>query len=430
MDSGAKGFFRKLKRIQFWIICPVVILTGLASWWLAVGSIQKQQETNKSRISGLYNTLSLLSNQPRHANDKVSEGMEALIAKRRNEVAEAWTERWDQQTGQTNIFEWPGELGPRFISKVEGLRPIETTVGFPPEQDLAINMRRDYRDYIKEELPKLAEQIGAKWKPGAQRGGGAVREGGRRRRFEGGQPPPVFDEGQLTGGATVAFGQSLVGWNPENQADIETSHFDWSGTPPGLLEILYAHEDLTVLRSIMNVISKANEGAATRFNAAVKEIEFIRIGKNASRTTSRVYRPAGAGPGPAGMPTTGWGQEGGRSGRFEGQTQRFEGAQQGEGRPLEGRPVEGRFEGAPRFEGEGRFQGPGLDPADNRYVDNQYNPLPAATLRSVLKKPRPGEVTEPIDPQFAYLAVAKRIPVRMRLRVDQRKLNRLLAECA
>ena len=73
---------------------------------------------------------------------------------------------------------------------------------------------------------------------------------------------------------------------------------------------------------------------------------------------------------------------------------------------------------------------PGLDPADNRYVDNHYQPLPASMLRSVLKKPTPGETTEPIAPEFAYLAVAKRIPVRMRLRVDQRKLNRLLAECA
>jgi hypothetical protein len=62
-----------------------------------------------------------------------------------------------------------------------------------------------------------------------------------------------------------------------------------------------------------------------------------------------------------------------------------------------------------------------IDPAAGRYVDNAYKPLTAEELR--------GSLTT-TDPAKAYLAVAKRMPVRMRVRMDQRYLNRLLIECA
>ncbi len=60
------------------------------------------------------------------------------------------------------------------------------------------------------------------------------------------------------------------------------------------------------------------------------------------------------------------------------------------------------------------------DPADGRYVDEQYQPLKATRLR--------GSLTSR-DPNDALLAVAKRMPVRIRFKIDQRRLNRALAEC-
>jgi hypothetical protein len=60
-----------------------------------------------------------------------------------------------------------------------------------------------------------------------------------------------------------------------------------------------------------------------------------------------------------------------------------------------------------------------LDPAEGRYVDNQYQALKAETLRSALRADTTAD---------AFLVVAKRMPVRMRLVVDERKLPRLLAQ--
>src|SRR5205807_8506253 len=60
------------------------------------------------------------------------------------------------------------------------------------------------------------------------------------------------------------------------------------------------------------------------------------------------------------------------------------------------------------------------DPALRRYVDDKFQPLDPARLRGALKS---------TTPEDALLAVAKRLPVRIRVRIDQRKLNVLLAEC-
>ena len=62
------------------------------------------------------------------------------------------------------------------------------------------------------------------------------------------------------------------------------------------------------------------------------------------------------------------------------------------------------------------------DPGEWRYVDTNYKPVEIKQLREALK-------ANPPDPKNAFLVVAKRMPLRLRLTVDQRKLHRLMAEC-
>ena len=66
----------------------------------------------------------------------------------------------------------------------------------------------------------------------------------------------------------------------------------------------------------------------------------------------------------------------------------------------------------------------GDDPAEGRYVDEHYKPLSASQLRQVMSD------FQAVDPSLAYLAVAKRVPVRFRVKLDQAGLDRLLTECA
>lgn len=73
------------------------------------------------------------------------------------------------------------------------------------------------------------------------------------------------------------------------------------------------------------------------------------------------------------------------------------------------------------------MMGPGMgeaaeavDPAENRYVNNEYEPIAAADLRSAMASS---------SSENAFLNVAKRLPVKLTVKMDQRKLPQLLTAC-
>ena len=61
------------------------------------------------------------------------------------------------------------------------------------------------------------------------------------------------------------------------------------------------------------------------------------------------------------------------------------------------------------------------DPADYRYVNDKGQPLTGSQLRTAMASNQPED---------AFLAVAKRMPVRLQVRMDVRKLPLFLCECA
>ena len=58
-----------------------------------------------------------------------------------------------------------------------------------------------------------------------------------------------------------------------------------------------------------------------------------------------------------------------------------------------------------------------VDPANGRYVDDKNEPLTGDRLRTAIKSDQPAD---------AFLAVAKRMPMRMRVRMNVLKLPLLL----
>ena len=91
----------------------------------------------------------------------------------------AWDGRFREQE---DVLKWPQELLPDFIAAVEPLKPIEAKVEFPtpPNQELKMEFRNRYRDYIRKELPKLAEIIGSEWRVGVSSSVRLSRHGIRR----------------------------------------------------------------------------------------------------------------------------------------------------------------------------------------------------------------------------------------------------------
>lgn len=401
-----------LKKNYFWVSCGVIVFVGLGVWWVVTSDLSSRTEENKKDIASNFDNLSNVSRIPQHPNPISKEKMETLIGRLKQSVQIGWEKQFDQQGNE--IFVWPDFLSEKAIDKLKTLRPIERYVGFPmtPRQEQLIpsEWRYDYNQKIEDELEKLAEKIGAEWNPSQVATGGA---------FEnfGGEGPIGGLEGPRT--ATAAK-DIVVQWNPANQGQIR-ARFDWTERPeraPTTIEMLYAQEDLWVLKSIMDVVKDTNGNANAAYNAVIRQVDDIQIGRNASTKAGSVMRLASAGVG---------------DDEFGPEEDPY--AIEGEGYEGEGLEPEGFLpEGEEGYEGEGLPGGPGgqqaalVDPASYRYVDKNFKPLSATTLRESANK-TPGAEATVEQAELAYLAVAKRMPIRVRLRIDQRKLGKFLTAC-
>ena len=236
-----------------------------------------------------------------------------------------------------------------------------------------------------------------------------------------GMGPGGMNPGGMANNAGLVA-KPLVYWKPESQKELMQSVLWWhnKNKAPSTLEILYTQEDLWIIEGLMNIIKATNGDAQESFQATIKEIEFLRIGKSAVGRAGTLTSLGSTGNMGMGM---GMGMGAGGS---DGMTSGGDGGDQmdmGGNIPAPSAPgSEGMGEiGEGGMVGGGAAAAP-LDPASGRYVDTAFQPINGDTLRSVVS-------SGALNPTDAPLAVAKRVPVRMRFLMDQRKLNRLLSEC-
>jgi hypothetical protein len=223
----------------------------------------------------------------------------------------------------------------------------------------------------------------------------------------------------LSGTDSSSTSTIIVAWDPSDQARLLNTRFDWKKMPggrPRTLDILYAQENLWVMQALMRIIAVTNEGATARYNAVVKDIKYIQMGREVGPTTSRVQRIQGGTTTPSGGEDGGEDSMGGMEMGGYGDSG-MEQAEMGEG----GSGKEGDMDG-----GMGSIEGGSLvassDPGHYRYVDNNYVPITAKRLRDVLGSENPA-------PEDAFLVVAKRIPIRIGMTIDHRKLYKFIAAC-
>lgn len=369
---------------HFWILCAIIAIITLGSWYTSASKLRAEFTANKTKINDAKSKAQGIASTADHPNPQYHEEMDKLTNAYKASLRKLWE---DQYTEQGKNLQWPIEtddyrgLTEEFVDKVKDLRPIETTVPpFDPTNKtpdkIKGSLKEQYRDFVKStELPRLAKIIGAVWQPALMGANG----GGDGRNFNAAN----------TGDGPVP----IVHWHAENQEYLQNTRFDWSKEPtklPSTLQILYAQEDLWVLETIINILKKTNRDADARHNAVVKEIKYIKLGADAVGLSGQVMRleSATAVPGTPGVP------------------------------PAGGQPTTPMTPGDPRALGANTLVQ--KDPAEGRYVDVAYQPVPPGRLREAFTSTKPEE---------AFLAVAKRMPVRMHLVIDQRYLNRLLAEC-
>jgi hypothetical protein len=436
-----------VSKYSFWIMCGGILLVCLGSWWVATAKLAQQQKTQLEAIKTNFTAMeSLRGSNPKHPNAATAEGMAQLLRTYSVEVMRGWQLQYDQQA---TVLVWPASFDDVFRERVDKLRPIEI-VPPPPtpiDKDLPIRERQLYRDFIADEIPTLAKTIGAEWRAVATAtagdgfgGSGSGLGGGASGYGSSGFGAPGMGPGGLgsagpgmmpTDGSNPAAmldDKSIVMWNTANQQELLGTHFSFitREEPPSTLDVLYAQEDLWILQNIMDIIRAANrdvdgKDATARHEATVKMIDFVRIGRSAMGLAGRIS-PVGAAAnaggmdGGSGMGSMGMGSGDAASMMASGSMGAPEGGGTSTMMPMLG--------GSPDSMGSGMGMGGvgaiSTDPAFGRYVDEKYQPLDPAKLRSALTSKSPAD---------ALLAVAKRMPVRMRFTIDQRRLNRLLAEC-
>jgi len=163
---------------------------------------------------------------------------------------------------------------------------------------------------------------------------------------------------------------AIVTWAGPNQAEIDSS-LTWRETI-STSEMRNAQEDVWVYEALATIISKVNQGALGHFNAKVRSIAEIHVGGPAANDFM-----IGLEPGQVHI-------------------------------PQDAAPSEPRAS-LPDFPQAAEAVGAGPRPLPNRYVDHYGRPLPTGAAMEV---------------EF------RRLPLRVKLVVDQHHISNLLAELA
>ena len=382
----------------FWISSALVLLASLGIWYMSTSTLQNENASQTSKIEGKIKSVSTvqgeLSSIP---NDFSHAEMDKMIIKRQDEVLKSWGKLYDRQK---DILVWPentfnDRFLNEFIDKESGTvkLPFEHFVKFPTEEkdELATTLRRQYANYISNTLPKLAAVAGTEWTADFEKKGGlgmGMEMGGAE--GPAGSGPNLGVDVDVTGATT----EPLVKWSSTSQSAVLGDLFPWRGTLPETLEIYYSQENLWILRQLLEIVSDVNAGAEQPYQAKVHEIVQIAIGKSVSTTPGNISKPGesagadgGMGMGMEGMPDMDMGMD--------------MGGMEDMGGGMGGSTV-------------------ASDPADNRYLNVSNEPIAGATLRSALESNSPND---------ASLAVAKRVPVMMKLNMNQTAVHELVALC-
>ncbi len=372
----------------FWISCSLVLIVSLAIWYLTTSKLADENQKQTTKISSAIQTVSSVEQElPTLPNDLSHVEMEKLIQTRQDQVLQSWKRLYDRQR---NILTWPvAELKADFVDEFKDLIPIEVYVEFPidPAHEKETTLLSRYQRYIKNTLPDIAKIADAEWTAEFDRSMSmdsmmGMMTGGMRR-------------GRTEVDITGAEKGPLVKWGSESQQTVLKDLFPWRGSLPSSLDVYYSQENIWVLKQLLQIIADVNGDARQPYQAKIREIRQIGIGKSVRFGEGHISKPGEGASGMMGM-MGGMDMEGMMMDMSSGMEDEMGSDMLGGGSLLE------------------------LDPAENRYVNAALEPITGAALRSALTSNSPSD---------SALAVAKRVPVMMSLNMDQRAVPELIAAC-
>ena len=411
-----------VKKFIFWIVSGLITVTVTVMWFLAVGKLDEERTQQTSLLNSQFSDMNSIKgvNESNHPNGNFEEGMEEIMNQVKMDIFKTWDSKY---LNQKTAFNWPtadGELDQVTANSFIPLTPIEMKVvasgvkaNEKDETGVEVNRiaRMNYADFVKSYMPKLASEIDAAWGEPQNEDDGFGTGAGEVNGFGG-------DSAGGDGG-TVAVQQEvashMVIWEDNNQKALD-ARFTFTETP-STLQILYTQEDLWVLQQWLAIIKDLNKEAEAAYNAKVTEIIGIDLAKNGD-----TIGPSGVDLAKEAILSGGKvvaGDMGGMGGGDMGGMSDMMSQMAGTNSPEDG----GNSGSNGGKDGQGNLVATD-DPGDLRYVDAKYQPLQVVELRDALS-------TDPNKAKKANpeLAISKRYPTRIRLKLDMRYLSQFLAAC-
>lgn len=371
-----------LAKYHFWLLVPLVPLVLLPAVFLADAGLEATISQEKSKIDGQAAAMEAIRGEQNHPNEAWAKSIDAQAAAIRSDLVREWQALWDSQQ---DLRTWPPALGNEFLGAIAAVE-----AGTRP--DLEFRDRELYMNTVLDLVRKLPQVMGCE----QLMDGDGAEEGGA----QGGRFPP----GQNTD--TEAFLQlSPLEWRAADQRRIFAS-FRWE-KPPSTWQVRLAQEELWVYGLLCDTIGRMNKGAKGAFDATVTTVDELAVGYPAAEDqpggadTGRIVRlvdPAAAAQPDDGLPR----------------------AETTESPARQPRPYHPRFSDVaarPTSSVVGGEAQPALSAEDELrqwiYVDFNGQPLTAPELATVP------------DARMVHL-----MPFLLRVTIDQRQVDRLLADLA
>ncbi|MDZ4821183.1 MAG: hypothetical protein SGJ20_19660 [Planctomycetota bacterium] len=245
--NKVKEFLEKVRRHQFWILCGLVALFGVATWYLGTAKLAEQFTKNKAKVTAAKSTAETVLNYQDHPNDKFTVKIGDAKAEQVKKVEKNWKELYTTQ--KQNVYVWPA-----YFVKDFGNRDA------PPKKDeVAEGIRNFYSRHVKEvQLKELVAIVDAEWRE---------------------LKPVNARDAALPGNILTHRDDNTapkhrVTWNDPTWANP----FFFNNTTPTELQVWYAQEEIWVLKALCKAIAATNADSTGAHDTSIKSIEEIAVG--------------------------------------------------------------------------------------------------------------------------------------------------------
>jgi hypothetical protein len=368
---------------RFWLGSAALALAMLICWILVSNSIDANTskytsdvQSNISKANAIMNVSAEDGDVKVHPNTTTENGMRELLNQSADELVKAWKLRYN---AQAKILQWPKEIlaDQKFCDYFNVHNPPET---YPLESERGIEAFSTlYLNQIPRQMERICrDTLRTKW-----------------------NYDPAYSKADYKFTPDEELSRFAVAWDEMNQ-DLwhkkltSFRGFDDHGNTiegPTGLQIYMLQQDLWLLEAMFEVIRQINGDVSANDQAKIKKIDHVAFGREA-RTQLGKLSPLEVGA--------------------AGAASSLDAAP-----PADPSTTEAPATTFDPFASKKPFHG--------RYVNAAFQPISADEVLTVLQAVKKGD---PLPATGLELIVAKRVPVRIALRMDEREIPNFMTACA